>query len=317
VPDVTMFQGNLSPSVSDTIKVGGVPFDLTGSSVKFCMRLRSSSTLKVNVAAVIVSPTAGTVRYDWSGTDTDTAGEYVGYWSVTLPGGKVQDTPEFAVYVQAHSLSTSNLALCSVQDVRDLVEINSTLDASRDPKIASLIPRASHMILQFCDRQFVPQEVNTIHTFPADYLVDLAPWDLRTGPNGTTNPTVSLNPEDGAGAIALTAGTDFALEPVENPEGVYKRLRITGLRVLLSSFQTNFGYAKVSVTADWGFAAIPLDVNMACARTVATWLSPRVASYGADDVSGDPSAGLPIGSSTWDLPRSVKVSLRQYRRSVF
>lgn len=316
-----MFQGNLSPSVSDIIKVGGVAFDLTGSSVKFAMRLRSSSTLKVNVAAVIVSPTAGTVRYDWTGTDTDTAGEYVGYWSVTLPGGKVQDTPEFAVYVQIHSLSTSTLALCAVQDVRDLLGINVTLDSTRDPKIASLIPRASKMILEYTDRQILPQETNTVHTYPVtgDYLIDLAPFDLRSGPNGTANPTVVLNPEDGAGAITLTAGTDFTLEPVEFYEGVYKWMRISWRRVLLSgfnsTFQRNFGYARISVTADWGFPSVPLDVSMACARTVATWLSPRVAAYGADEApGGDAVAGSPLGSGTWNLPRGVRDTLQNYCR---
>jgi hypothetical protein len=58
---ITHFKGNRSPSLTDTIKVNGVAFDLTGSTVVFKMRATNLVTLKVNAAATVVSAPAGTV----------------------------------------------------------------------------------------------------------------------------------------------------------------------------------------------------------------------------------------------------------------
>ncbi|HXJ47812.1 MAG TPA: hypothetical protein VNF91_01470, partial [Candidatus Acidoferrum sp.] len=67
--------GNRNPSITDTILINNVPFDLSSSTVTANMRLLGSATLKVNAAAaVITNGPAGQVRYDWSAGDVDTAG---------------------------------------------------------------------------------------------------------------------------------------------------------------------------------------------------------------------------------------------------
>lgn len=53
-------KGNRSPSLTNTITIDGIPFDLTGSTVKLRMRAENSSTLKVDAAATVVSASTTT-----------------------------------------------------------------------------------------------------------------------------------------------------------------------------------------------------------------------------------------------------------------
>ena len=113
--DLNMWVGNRLPAASDTITIDGSPVDLTGASVKFMMREESSSTLKVNASATVVSAVGGQVRYDWAAADVDTKGEYRAWFRVTL-SGKDQDTPEFTVNFLAHDATPVIPWLCRVAD---------------------------------------------------------------------------------------------------------------------------------------------------------------------------------------------------------
>jgi hypothetical protein len=87
-------QGDLLPILAATLQTAaGVVVDLTGGTIKFLMRTEPGATPKINAAAAIVSPTAGTVQYLWSGTDTDTAGIFQGEFEFTAPGGKKYTFP--------------------------------------------------------------------------------------------------------------------------------------------------------------------------------------------------------------------------------
>lgn len=87
-------QNDLVPAISATLMqaVGTAdagPIDLTTAiSVKFAMRRRSTGATKVDAAGTIVTPSAGTVKYQWAGIDTDTAGDYDCEWQILWPAGK-------------------------------------------------------------------------------------------------------------------------------------------------------------------------------------------------------------------------------------
>jgi hypothetical protein len=68
---------------------------LTGATVRFSMKDHLSGAVKINRAAVTVVTATGspTVRYDWNGTDTDTAGFYFAEFEVTYAGGAIETFP--------------------------------------------------------------------------------------------------------------------------------------------------------------------------------------------------------------------------------
>lgn len=94
--DFTIKRNDLLPAIRAYLKnADGTALDLTGRSVKFIMRLRSAADLsaaKVNTTASITDATAGLVSYQWVGTDTDTAGAYIGEFE-TLLGAQKQTVP--------------------------------------------------------------------------------------------------------------------------------------------------------------------------------------------------------------------------------
>jgi len=99
-----MRKGDLRPPVQGSLKwENGTAVDLTGCSVTFTM-IDENGTKKVNAvsASIVGSPTDGKVKYEWSGTDTDTAGAYSAYFTVTFADAKTQKFPskgEYMIYI--------------------------------------------------------------------------------------------------------------------------------------------------------------------------------------------------------------------------
>lgn len=304
-----IIKGQLSPSVSDTITVDGAAFNLTGCTVAFSMRAAGSSILKVDHAvATIISPTAGTVQYNWSAGDTDTDGLYVFWWTVTLVGGESQDTPESDLRISDHSVAAN--ALCTLTDVHLAMETPSS-DTSLDDVIQEYINEASELIIKSYRREFAPVTTSATRRFRVSTKgkINLLPYDLQSVSQ------VMLHPEQ---SQQIIASGDYSLFPTTNYNGVYMSMRISPWIPLVSLNYLKFGYALVDITGTWGFPSVPAPVKRAAVITVRTWLRKdakgMAGSAGGQYYSGQElPAELP---STYALPAAARKLLMPYKRDL-
>lgn len=82
------------PAFAATLRDGeGTVVNLSGATARFHMRHSRTRALKVDAAMNVVSPTLGTVRYDWVAADTDTLGVFLAEVQVTFGDGTVSTFP--------------------------------------------------------------------------------------------------------------------------------------------------------------------------------------------------------------------------------
>lgn len=98
-------QNDTSPSMLATLQdASGNAVDLTAASIRFHLRPISSSTVKVDEAATIVTAVDGIVRYDWQASDTDTIGSYQAEFEVTYADTTIETFPNDG-YVRVEVIS--------------------------------------------------------------------------------------------------------------------------------------------------------------------------------------------------------------------
>lgn len=199
--------------------------------------------------------------------------------------------------------------LCSRSEVRAFLELPAA-DTGRDSLVDTTITAISAAITQYAQREFTPTASATRRfELPVGNLsLDLAPYDLRTVS------TLSLHPEEAA-PDALTAISDFQLEPVAAPHGVYTRVRFSSLTTLFNSDSARyFGRTQVEIAGAWGFAAVPNDVKQAAVIAVASSLRRDVPALDLGDVLDDPRQLGPDRPTNYALPAASIRMLSPYRR---
>ena len=294
------FVGNRSPSISDTITIDGVAVDLTGSSVKFQMRQVGSSTLKTDSAATIVSPAAGTVRYDPAALDVNTAGDFVAWWRVTLPGGNTQDTPEFLIEIRDHAPVSNEYV--AVEEVKESLSLAGQAFADLD--IQRAIAAASRSIDAATGRRFYPDPSDTTRKY-----VPMNPSYVAIDDLG------SFTSMTDSGGASWTLNTDFQLEPLNAvAEGeAYTGIRAINRPFLWDASSMDVGVpgpdARISVTGKFGWAAPPPEIVQAT-QILATRLMLRSRQAALGVLSFGVDGGMMIARSDPDVNSLIQPYVR-------
>ncbi len=211
--------------------------------------------------------------------------------------------------------------LCTLAEVRGFLAYRTGW-TDRDPILADLITRASQTIIREVGREFAPASNNLVRTFPVnvrrDYdtgcddmiprdrwdnvVVSLRPYDLRAATQ------IRLHPESTTPTV-LAAG-DYALQPIGSEFGTFRSVVLSRGVTVWSDLASQFGYAQVEITGNWGFAAVPDDVKQACIETVASWMERDVAGLALETEDG---RALPVATQpTYSIPVSARMKLRKF-----
>lgn len=197
----------------------------------------------------IVAAIAGMYRYRWTGT------------------GSAAGVDEGEFTVQPSLLSAP--LLCSVEDVRQLLDV-ARENTTQDDLISVEIARASKLIEKVAQREFAPRGTLTRTFRMEDGYLDLNPRDLQSA-------TLVTIAAPGGTPDTLTADDGYVLGPEGgSDEGTFFAIELGSSHRRLTSA---FGFARVAITGAWGMAAVPKDVENACAQTVALWLRRDVQAF--------------------------------------
>lgn len=313
-------KGNRSPSIYDTIRIDGNPFDLTGSTVKFKMRAEGVSTpLKVDSAATVMTGATtlsgehvlprgtltvastsgflsagallvagsqyvnyeaitattflgcsggsgtiatgasvaqiGGVRYDWAAADVDTAAEYLGWWEVTLPSLKTQDTPEFEFVILDHTAFVPSLYI-QVEEFKSTIELSGTSFSDEDVKIA--LRSACRAVDEICGRRFYADaDAAQVRYYSPDNY-----WSLYIDDIITITTLKTDNAGDGTFENTWTANTDFIAEPLNAAAESKPWTKLCVHPTGAYFFPANIP-RSVELTGKFGWSSVPAQVEEA------------------------------------------------------
>jgi hypothetical protein len=239
--DFIIEQGATAPILSPTLRdaAGAAVPIVPGSTVVFQMQATDGGPLLVDAPATVVDGPNGKVQYNWVLADTAAAGEFLGVFLVTDPGGGVQAFPSeptnrllITIYPKLADAPSSRDGPCSrwTTPAKVLAAV-PTVDPSLD--LSDAIASASEQLYILSGRKYAGfctatvRPMGGIETTPgidAYWRLPLGNWGsygcLPWGAQGRCAPGSSMLrlPEVRAvtavkvDGVTLTSGVDYRLE---------------------------------------------------------------------------------------------------------
>lgn len=181
--------------------------------------------------------------------------------------------------------------LTTVASVKLLMQKSGPNAATQDALIQKEITVASVKIMRDYGREFVPGGPNSetftgaTRTFeyawgdqyPGEAFVDFRPYDLQKSPA----PVVLVDTDQVATPITLSV-EEWRLWPQPPTQGVFMGIKVLPLNMNVG--QIGWRKRQLTVTGNWGFPTIPLEVGQACDETVMHWITNYPAARRADQV---------------------------------
>lgn len=206
--------------------------------------------------------------------------------------------------------------LCTVDDVKALMQKTGPNAGNQDTLIQSLITRTSVKIMRDYGREFVPGGPNSepssaaTRTFeyqwgdeyPGEAFVDLRPYDLAV-----SQPTPLVVVADTDQPVGYTLSTqEWRLWPQPPSQGVFMAIKVLPLNVKVGI--VGWHKRQIQVTGNWGFPSIPFEVQQACVETVIHWLMayPAARAAGQQDAAIAAPAPRSYPMTAIDLLQSFK-----------
>jgi hypothetical protein len=146
---------------------------------------------------------------------------------------------------------------CSLQDVKSALRLTDNVD---DGLLEKAIESASRRIDGYTGRFFYKTSQTPVTMYPYNEYLLFFPADVATNSITIKVDTTA----DGTYATTLTQSVDYLLEPTDTvlQSRPYLNARMVG-GATFPLFVTP-SFPTVQVTAQWGWNAIPNDVNQAC-----------------------------------------------------
>lgn len=188
----------------------------------------------------------------------------------------------------------------ALDDIKDYLGVPSG-DTANTTKLERAVEAASRKIDSYCGRIFYDTGSATAKTFKADdpYQLDVPDFHTTTGFVAKTDTT-----DDGTFDTTWVAA-DYQIEPL-NPAPGWPWWWITAIDE--KTFPTGSRRARVQITAQWGWAAVPTDVENVCLELAGELFKRKDAPFG---VAGFNDFG-PVRVSGSDM--RVLDRLAQYQR---
>jgi len=278
-------------TLSNTFTVDGVATDPTTVSLTV-VDPAGTSTTYTYAAAAITRTSAGLYTKDVACT---LAGRWQAVWTGT---GTASDV----VPVMWDVRGTDRLAYASAAQLKARLGLDDS-NTSQDELIQDALDSVSLSIDRYCGRTFARDVV------ASDRWATIGPYGIETDDFWTTTGLVVTPYSENTAQTAWTLDTEFRVGPVNGirdgvPGWPYNRLDYTYAGVPWG--RDLLGCFRVKVAAQWGWAAVPKDVQSACLILAAAELKLKDAPFG---IAGFGDYAVRITNNP-----AAEAKLRPYRR---